>query len=40
METDMLTHFWANCSGLHKVDAITIQGEMMDYFGQAKGTPY
>ena len=35
--TNMLAHFRDNCSGLYEVDTITIQGEMIDYFGQAKG---
>ena len=35
----MIAHFQSNCSGLHKVEAVTIQGGMMDYFGQDKGTP-
>ena len=26
-----LTHICDNCGGLHKIDAVTIQGEMMDF---------
>ena len=37
--SDMLAHFRANYRGLHEVDAITIQVEMMDYFGQEKDIP-
>ena len=37
--TTMLVYFLSNWSGLHEVDTITIQGEMMDYFGQVEGIP-
>ena len=37
--TNILAHFQSNCSGLHEVDAITIQGKMMDYFVQAEVIP-
>ena len=37
--TEILAKFRANCSGLHEVDAISIQGEMMGDFGQAEVIP-
>ena len=35
--TDIIAHFRANCSSLREVDVITIQGDMINYFGQAEG---
>ena len=35
----MIAYFRANCKRLHEVDSITIQDEIMDYFGRAKGIP-
>ena len=35
-----LTHLNDNCGSLHIIDAINIQGEMMDFYEKAKGVPH
>ena len=37
---EFLTHICNNYGGLHKIDAVTIKGEMMDFYEKAEGIPH
>ena len=37
---DFLTHLCKICGGIHEIDAITIQGEMMAFYEKYGGVPH